>query len=610
MAGEDVDYGRAVIRIDIDSSDADSDGRVAGTQLQRALLRTTRRIGEQIRRQIQRGLNAAAVTVRVEPDLSRFDSALLAGLRSLDGINVPVLPDVTGFVERLRALLAGVEIPIRVVPDLDDFDARIRAHRPPTVTVPLDVDSAALTRALGGIGRIAGRVVGVLGGLVRLAAIGIAAAAAAQGLVALGAALAPAAGLIAAFPAVILGAQAALGALRLALIGVQEAFSAALTGSAEEFEKSLEGLSPKAQAAAREVRALKPAFEEVRDAVQDAFFGPLVGQITATANALGGPLRTGLTNIAAAWGTAARNALGYVRGNQGVANVQSILTAAEQAVSGLSDTTNKLTAGVLQFAAAVADAFGAELQSGISNLGQDFGTFLQEAARGGDAVRWVDNALNTLAQLGDLAGNVGSIFSGVFRAADAEGAGFLGRLQTITASVAEFVNSDPGQSVLGNIFATLSQVAARLGPIVAAVVTQLGQIAPALGPILTGLGPELVQTITGIGQAVQAALPHAAVVFQQLGAAAISLGPALPPLAAAAAALARSAADLVAALAPAVGLLAQVLGPIINYAAPVLVAAAATLVLIKAIRGASSSSGRSRPHGSRWARRSSPTRSA
>ncbi len=55
MAGEDIDYGRAVIRIDVDDRDAESDGRVAGTQLQRALLRSTRRIGEQIHRQIQRG---------------------------------------------------------------------------------------------------------------------------------------------------------------------------------------------------------------------------------------------------------------------------------------------------------------------------------------------------------------------------------------------------------------------------------------------------------------------------------------------------------------------------------------------------------------------------
>ncbi|MFJ9760832.1 hypothetical protein [Streptomyces sp. NPDC101149] len=136
-----------------------------------------------LHRQIQRGLNATALTVRVEPDLRRFDAQLLNGLRGIDSLNVPVVPYGTGFEERLRALLAGIEIPVRVVPDLDDFDARIRAHRPPDVTVRanVDVDSDRLTRSLARLGGIAGRVGGALGGLLRLGAIGIAAAAAAQG---------------------------------------------------------------------------------------------------------------------------------------------------------------------------------------------------------------------------------------------------------------------------------------------------------------------------------------------------------------------------------------------------------------------------------------------
>ncbi|MET4645827.1 hypothetical protein ABID95_005584 [Streptomyces atratus] len=124
-----------------------------------------------------------------------------------------------------------------MVPDLDDFDARIRAHNPPDITVNVNtnVDSDRFSRALSGLAGIAGRVGSALTGLLKFGAIGIAAAGAAQGVLVLGAALAPAAGIIAAFPALILGFQAALGALRLALTGVSEAFGAALTGTGEEF---------------------------------------------------------------------------------------------------------------------------------------------------------------------------------------------------------------------------------------------------------------------------------------------------------------------------------------------------------------------------------------
>jgi phage-related protein len=583
MAGEDEDYGSARITIDLDDADAVADARDLGLRIQRALVRATRTTGDAIRRNIQRGLSAASVSVRVEPDMSRFDARLLDGLRSFDSINLPVAPDLTGFVERIRALLAGEEVSIRVVPDLTDLDARIRAHRPPQVTVPLDFDGDPLQRSLSSITRVAGGVLGAIRGLLTFGAVGIAAAGAAQGVGLLVAALAPAAGIMAALPAVVLGAQAAMGALRLATMGVGDAFSAALTGSAEEFADSLEDLSPAAQAAAREVRALKPAFEDLRNSVQDAFFSEIEGQITAVAAALRGPLMSGLTAISTEWGRAASGVAEYLASSQGAGNVLSILGGAEQAVGGLAAGTNELTAGVLRFAAAVSDAFGARLGDGIQSATERLGAFLTESARSGQAVAWVEAAVATFRQLGDIAGNVGSILSGVFGAADANGASFLGRLQLITAQVAEFVNSDPGQTALGAIFATVGQVAAQLGPIISALVTQLGGVAPALAPILTGLGPVLVGVINGLGAAVQGALPHLAVTFQQLGAAALSLAPALPPIAAGAAALARSGADLVAALAPAVTLLAQLLGPIVDYAAPVLVAAAATLVLVKAI---------------------------
>lgn len=582
---EDEDYGVGRIRIVLDDADAVADSRDLGLRIQRALDRSTRAVGAQIRRNVQRGLNAAAVALRVTPDLRRFDAALLRELGSLQSLNIPIAPDLAGFVERIRALLAGEELQVRVVPDLDGFDARIRAHNPPDVTVNADVDTGRFTSALGALGGMAARVGRSIGGLLRISAVGIAAAGAATAVGGLAAALAPAAGIIAAYPALILGWQAALGTLRLALSGVSDAFQAALTGSAKEFTEALEDLSPAARAAATEVRALKPAFEELRSSAQEAFFAPLQGQILATARALNGPLRQGVESIAAGWGRAALGVLGYVQGAQGVSNVRSILGATGLAVDGLSQTTNKLTAGVLQMAAAISDRFGAELAGGISASGQRLGEFLQQAAQGGDAVRWVDQALTTFARLGDLLGNIGSIAAGVFRASEVAGGGLLGTLQQITRSTAEFVNSAQGQTALSNIFRTLAAVGAQLGPILAALVTQVGQIAPALLPLFQ-LGPVIVSVINGLGTAAQAALPHLGVTLQQVATAVLALTPALPPLAGAAAALARSAADLAVALAPAVTLLAQIIGPIVNYAAPILVAAAATYGLVRAIQAA------------------------
>ncbi|MFJ6565732.1 hypothetical protein ACIQMV_39070 [Streptomyces sp. NPDC091412] len=580
MPGEDVDYGHATIRIDIDGSGAASDGRAAGAQLQRALLNQTRRIGEQMRRQIQRGLNAAAVTVRVDPDLSRFDAKLLAGLQGIDSLNILVAPDVTGFEQRLRALLAGIEIPVRVVPDMSGFDARIRAHRPPTVTVPVnaDVDHDRLSRALSGIAGIAGKVGGALGGLLKFGAVGIAAASAVQGVMGLGAALAEMSGITAAVPAAIAGSVAAIGALKLALSGVGDAFSAALTGDSKEFTAALEDLSPKARAVAREVRRLKPSFEGLKESVQDAFFGKLTGQIYGTGKALAGPLKSGLSGIAAAWGKAAKESLEYVKRSQGVANVKSILGGAQKAIEGLSQTTNKLTAGFLQMAGTVSDAFGERLGNGISNVGQRFGTFMQNAAKSGDAVRWVDTAVHAFAQLGSILGNLGKIVGGVFQAANVSGAGFLGNIQEITRSLAEFVNSASGQTAISNLFAAIGKIAAQLGPILGAVVTQVGAIAPALTPIFTALGPAIVNLINALGPGLAAIAPALATVGQAVAAGLAAVGPALGPLGVALAQVLTSLAPILPLAGQLVAVLAQALAPVLSTLAAALAPVISQLV--------------------------------
>lgn len=519
--------------------------------------------------------------IRVVPDLRRFDRGLLSGLRDLDGINIPILPDLSEFEERLLAGLSDIEaINIPVRPDFDGFDEAVRGHRVPPLEVEVDTDTDRLGRALSGLAGIAGRVAGALGGLLKFGAVGIAVASATTSIIGLVGALAPAVGILAAVPAVLLGVQAASGALKLALLGVGDAFSAALTGTAEEFTKSLEDLSPAARAAAQEVRALQPEFKALRSAVQDAFFGQLEGQITAVAQALGGPLQTGLSNIAAQWGRAASAVASYVSSTDGIRNVEGILSGTSDAMGGLAQASQDVVQGVLEIGSTVAQAFGSELASGIQTIGDRFGSFLFEAARGGDAVRWVDTALNTFAQLGDLLGNIGSILSGVFGAANVAGAGFLANLQKITASFAEFVNSDTGQSAITGIFQTVATVAAQLGPILAALVTQVGAIAPALAPIFTALGPALVNLINALGPGLAAIAPALASVGQALAQGLAIIGPSLAPLGAAVGAA-------VSALAPLLPLAGQLVATLAGLLAPALqTVVAAVQPVIAALVGA------------------------
>ena len=577
----DENLGTASVTIIIDDTATDASLARLSDKIERSLDEGARDGARRMQRQLNLAIRKInPLRVEIAADTRRFRAAL-NNLNNLGSSEITVVPgvDPERFRRELQRRVRGIYVRIPVQPDFDGFDAAVRAHRAPDIDVRVrpNVDSRALQKGLKGIGSALGKLGGIAGATLAIGGLGIAAASTAASIGGLLAALAPIGGILAAAPAVILGAVAAFGTLKIALSGVGDAFGAALGDDAEKFEKSLEGLSPAAQSVAREVRALKPAFDNLKSTVQDRFFVKIQGDITRTAKALQGPLKSGIGQIADSWGGAALGVLGYVQGAKGVSNIRSILTASNQAVQGLSDGTNKLTAGFLQAGAAISVAFGKELEGGISDTLQDFGTFLQESAGDGRLVAWVNGALDALAQLGDLLGNIGGIISGLFSAADQGGAGFLANLQRITQTFETFVKSAQGQEAIANIFRTIATVAAQLGPIFVAIVQTLGGILPALTPLLTAIGPAITAVINALGPAISALLPGVTAVVNGIIAAlgAITSSGALNQLGAAFGAVLTAVAPLlpvigqlvasvVSALAPAIGALANALAPVIS----------------------------------------------
>ncbi|MFD4855160.1 hypothetical protein [Streptomyces atratus] len=547
--GEDEDYGSARIRVVLDDSGAVADARDLGIRIQRALDRATRGLGAEIRRNIQRGLNAAAVTVRVAPDLRgfnralqaeirarrdgvqipvapdlrRFNRGLIEGLNGLDGINIPIIPDLRRFDRELvRGLreLEGIRIPIipdlrrferllragirdfegvrvPVIPDMRRFDTLVRRHTAPDVNVRANPDVDSFKKALTQVVAVAGTVGSIVANALKFGAIGVAAAGAAQGVGALVAALAPAAGIIAAYPAAIAGFQVALGTLKLALFGVGDAISAAFGDDAAKFQEALDKLAPAAQKAVLAVRDLAPDLKAVQQAVQQSFFSQFAGQISgAVRNLL--PLRAGLVGVAAEFGKAASEGLRFAASQQALAPLQTIIQGTTQAVSGLQVAIAPVAKGFLDIAAAVSQAFGSQVGGAIAKLGAQFGTWLSTVAASGRAVDWVRGALDVFRQLGAIAANVGGIISSVFRAAGDAGGGLLNNVKTITASFREFASSAQGQSALKNVFSAVATVAARLGPIIASLVKQVGNLAPALVPVISKLGEAVAVLLDGL----------------------------------------------------------------------------------------------------------------
>lgn len=577
----DEDLGTGSVEITLDATAADAGLSRLQDRIERALYQAavdgTRRMERQINSTIRR-INP--IRLEITADTARFQAAVNR-LNNIGSTPLEVTPDIDRerFVRQAQALLRGATVSVRVVPDMTGFNAAVARHRVPPIDVRVnaDVDSNRLTRALTGLGKIAGKSGKILATGLKFSAITIAAASAAQSVIGLTAALAPAVGILAAAPAAALAYASVLGTLKLATAGVGDAFGAALSGDAKKFNEALQTLSPAAQKAAREVRGLKPAFDGLRKSVQNALFAPLAGQITATAKALQGPLRAGLTGISAQFGAAAKQVLLFAQSKDAISGIGTTLATTRTALAGVTSGIQPLLKGILDIGSAVSTAFAGKAGAAIGNAATQFGTFLSTAAASGNAVSWVSNAVTVFKQLGTILGNVGGIISSVFASANAVGGGLLNNLGKITGEFEKFVKSAEGQNAIQSIFTTLSTVAVQFGPILAALVSQVGQIAPLLAPLFNVIGPAIVGVIEALGPALQTLGPGLdalvgglADALQQIGdsGALDALGSAISDVASALAPLLPLIGDLVGALGdalgPAVSAIAKALSPVIT----------------------------------------------
>ncbi|NLU77795.1 hypothetical protein HCA58_05165 [Micromonospora sp. HNM0581] len=427
-----------------------------------------------------------------------------------------------------------------------------------------------------------------------IAAVGATAAAASGQIVGLIGSLASVGGALYALPAAAGVGGAALGALMVATRGLGEAFAAAAEDDMAKFEKAIEDLSPQAQRLVREFRAIYPVLSEVRVAAQDAFSAQLVGQLSATASVLAGPLRTGLAGVAAEWGRAARAVLEFSRETRTVQVLSGLLDTARLSVGNLATSIKPLLAGFRDITAVALPSIGR-----VSELAGEaavrFGTWLSAMADSGAAVAAIDRAGVVMGQLGKLTANVGSILTSVLKAAaEASTGGLLAGLVEVTGRVREFFATAEGGSALLGVFNTLGTLAAGLGPVFTTLLSIVGEsVVPALGSIAQAIVPAMQAVVTALGPALAAIAGAVGPVMEALSVGIQALAPALGLIGEVIASIALAVAPLlpvigelitmlVGPLATVLNALGPLLAPIVSALAPVLLQIGQTLTAVLA----------------------------
>ncbi|OLT27740.1 hypothetical protein BJF83_17285 [Nocardiopsis sp. CNR-923] len=560
------------------------------------------------------------VSVRVMPNLSRFRTELRGALEELERRLVITLPTQIDLEQArrmagdARRVIQGELNDVRTIVNVTADGADIRtanrqldaAARDRTAQIEADVDQASLSRArqsldrlgsaLGGLGRAGGRAIGLAGAAGALSTLAAGAAASVVPVLQLGAALAPVTGVLATVPAFAAGAGAAMGTLAIAFSGVGDALGAALSGDVEVLNEALEGLAPSAASVVREVSAMRPQLQGLRESLQGAFFAPLVGGVTELGERLLPTLSEGLTGVGAELGAIAAELVDFAGQSETVAALSGLFDSVGTAIRDAGGALPDFLAGLREIGVAGLP-YLESAGPALAILGDRFREWATAAAESGQVTAWIEGALDTLSQLGDLAGNVGGIISSIFQGAG--DGGLLDFLVEATGRFNDFLNSAEGSAALEGIFAGLGDIGEALGPVIEAILSGLGELAPVVGRIATAFGPVLTSAIEGLVPALVALEPGLTAIIDGLGqgidalvesgalemlATALSdilvaLSPLLPVLGQLAAVLVGALAEALIALSPGLAELATTLAETLSPILPELAASFSELVV-------------------------------
>lgn len=385
----------------------------------------------------------------------------------------------------------------------------------------------------------------------------------------LGTSLAPLVGGLLLIPAAAVAAAAALGTLHLATSGVGDAFKAAAAGDQKKFEAAIKDLAPAAKTVAGELFGLRPVLLDIRKSAQQALFAPLVGQMTALAKVLAGPVKAGAAAVASQFGQAGRQVAEFARQSKSVELVKAAFGQTQLSVMILRQALDPLLAG-FRALATEGLSFLPRIATAVASIATRFGEWLQKIVASGQATQWINNFFATLKQLGGVLSNVGGILKSVFSAASAAGSGFLGVIGQALASLNQFLKTAAGKSALTSIFQGLAAIGQSLAPVIGALVQGLGQLAGPVSRLALLIGPILTDAITALAPALAELEPGLTAIFQGLGSAVTFLAPALVPLAKALAAIGIAVAPILPVVGQLAALLAQQLAASITQVTSIL----------------------------------------
>ena len=350
-----------------------------------------------------------------------------------------------------------------------------------------------------------------------------------------------------------------------------------------KLDEALAKLSPNARSFVGQLRAMAPAWRDMKLDVQDRLFDGIGARLGRVGAQILPTVRTGLVGTAGELNTMGRNALTAVSNLERTGQLRKVFDGVRTSLGNLSSIPGQLVTGLGQLSIAAQPAFD-RITSGAASAMDGVMAKLAKGLEDGSLTESINTALDVAVQFGKVLGDAFGIVKNIMGAAADAGGDFFAVIGSALSEIRRITALPEVQASLRTIFTavqaittliagTLGQAIQAVLPVLAALapsVTQIAQLlAPVIGQLLQALGDGLLPIAKALG-------PVLVVAAKALVALVTALAPLLAPI-----------GELIASLLPAVTPLLDVLVQVFTALAPVISQVAAVLgpIFTPIIRG-------------------------
>lgn len=323
----------------------------------------------------------------------------------------------------------------------------------------------------------------------------------------------------------------AAGTAKIALIGVGDAIGEVFDPDAdpEKLAEALKRLAPEARAFVLELQKMRGPLREIQQRVQDRFFRGFDDSLRTLSRSLLPSVNTALDDTADSLNAMARGAATAA----GDLADQGILGSALKSSTRSLENLERIPAQIVDALGRLAAAAGPSLErltSALADKADEISRNLDEAFRSGALQETIEDAIESIRQLGRVGGNVLGGLRNIFNGLTQNGNFLFDRLESITSAFEELTGSDEAQEFFGALEDAVRKLGEALSPILSVVLSLAKEafpilttvlefaadlferLRPVVGAIAEVAGGILTEAFEGIASILDEVLPR----FQQL----------------------------------------------------------------------------------------------